>query len=86
MILLVAVAVWGALAMHAVAQEESIEAKWYVSAGLGTIGYEGDEELKDGFLGTIRLGYDYNEWWSLEGALAIAPKLEENFRFDVPSQ
>jgi outer membrane protein OmpA-like peptidoglycan-associated protein len=68
------------------AQEQSIEAKWYVSAGLGVIGYEGDEELKDGFLGTVRLGYDYSEWWSFEGALAIAPKLDENFRFDIPTQ
>ncbi len=71
---------------HGVAQEESIEAKWYVSAGLGSIGYEGDEELEDGFLGTIRLGYDYSEWWSFEGGFALAPKLEENFRFDIPTQ
>ena len=73
-------------AAASMAQEQSIEAKWYVSAGLGMIGYEGDEELKDGFLGTIRLGYDYSEWWTFEGSLAIAPKLDENFRFDVPTQ
>jgi outer membrane protein OmpA-like peptidoglycan-associated protein len=76
----------GAGSARLFAQEQSIEAKWYVSGGLGTIGYEGDEELKDGFLGTVRIGYDYNEWWSLEGSLAIAPKLKENFRFDVPTQ
>ncbi len=68
------------------AQEESTEAKWYVSAGLGTIGYEGDEELEDGFLGTLRLGYDYSEWWSFEGAFALAPKLDENMRYDIPTQ
>jgi len=69
-----------------VAQEQSIEAKWYVSGSLGTIDYEGDEELKDGFLGTVRLGYDYSDWWTFEGALSIAPKLKENFRFDIPTQ
>jgi outer membrane protein OmpA-like peptidoglycan-associated protein len=26
------------------------------------------------------LGYDYGEWWSFEGALGIAPNLDENFR------
>ncbi len=68
------------------AQEVPIEARWYVSAGLGAIGYEGDEELKDGFLGTVRLGYEYSEWWSFEGGLSIAPQLKENFRFDQPTQ
>lgn len=67
-------------------QEVPIEAKWYVSAGLGALTYEGDEELKSGFLGTIRLGYEYSEWWSFEGGLAIAPRLKENFRFDQPTQ
>lgn len=67
-------------------QEVPIEAKWYVSAGLGALSYEGDEELKDGLLGTIRLGYEYSEWWSFEGGLSIAPQLDENFRFDQPTQ
>jgi outer membrane protein OmpA-like peptidoglycan-associated protein len=67
-------------------QEVPIEAKWYVSAGLGALSYEGDEELKDGFLGTLRLGYEYNEWWSFEAGVAIAPYLEETFRFDQPTQ
>jgi OOP family OmpA-OmpF porin len=62
------------------AQEQAIDAKWYASAGLGIIGYEGDEELEDGFMLSLRLGYDFNEWWSLEGSLGIAPGLDENFR------
>jgi outer membrane protein OmpA-like peptidoglycan-associated protein len=65
------------------AQEQSIDAKWYGSVGIGMIGFEGDEELKDGWLGTIRLGYDYSEWWTFEGGLAIAPVLDENFRVDI---
>ena len=67
-------------------QEVPIEAKWYVSAGLGALSYEGDEELDDGLLGTLRLGYEYSEWWSFEGGLSIAPQLDENFRFDQPTQ
>ncbi len=65
--------------------ELPIDARWYVSAGLGAVTYEGDEELKNGFLGTVRLGYEYNEWWSFEGGLSIAPRLKENFRFDIPT-
>jgi outer membrane protein OmpA-like peptidoglycan-associated protein/opacity protein-like surface antigen len=68
------------------AQEEAIEAKWYTSVGLGMIQYEGDEELEDGFLGTVRIGYDFNEWWAIEAALAVAPHLKESHRFDVPTQ
>lgn len=68
------------------AQELPIEARWYVSAGLGTIGYEGDEELEDGLLGTFRLGYEYSEWWSFEGSLSVAPQLKENFRYDWPTE
>ena len=66
--------------------ETGHEALWYVSASLGQIQYEGDEQLEDGLLTTFRLGYDYSEAWSFEGGLAIAPELDENFRFDVPTQ
>lgn len=74
----------GAAAVQA--QEVPIEARWYVGAGLGAIGYEGDEELRDGLLGTVRLGYEHSEWWSFEGGLSIAPNLKENHRFDQPTQ
>ncbi|MDP6524726.1 MAG: OmpA family protein [Kiritimatiellia bacterium] len=60
--------------------EEGIEARWYVSPGLGAMQYEGDEEVEDGLLLTARIGYDYSEWWSFEGGFFIAPKLDENFR------
>jgi len=72
-------------APHLRAQEQPVEALWYVSAGLGLIQFEGDEELEDGYLITARLGYDYSEWWSFEGAFSWAPKLEENMRYDVPT-
>jgi len=53
-------------------------AKWYVSAGVGQINFEGDEEVEDGFLLIGRLGYDYNEWWTFEAGLELAPYLDEN--------
>ena len=61
-------------------RELGLESKWYVSPFIGQLNYEGDEEVKDGFLFGARLGYDYSEWWSIEGGLYIAPKLDENFR------
>jgi len=64
----------------ATAQEEkSIVAEWYASGGLGMIQFEGDEEVEDGFVLTGRLGYEWNEWWTLEGMAYLAPKLDENF-------
>ena len=65
---------------HAGAQETAIDSRWYISLGLGVIDFEGDEPVKDDFMGTLRLGYDYNDWWSFEGSLGICPKLDENFR------
>jgi OOP family OmpA-OmpF porin len=61
------------------AEETSLESHWYFAPGAGVIQYEGDEEVKDGFFLTARLGYDYNEWWSLEGVFTLAPSLDENF-------
>lgn len=55
------------------------EAPWYVSAGLGLMDYEGDEDVDDGVLGVVRLGYDYNTWWTIEGVFSLAPYLDENF-------
>lgn len=59
--------------------EPSSDEKWYMSAGLGLYDFEGDEEVKDGFLLSGRVGYDWSEWWSVEGVLALVPVLDENF-------
>jgi outer membrane protein OmpA-like peptidoglycan-associated protein len=64
------------------AAEEPDETKWYMSAGLGMMDFEGDEEVKDGAIGTVRVGFDRTEWWSLEGGLLIAPLLRENTEID----
>ena len=57
--------------------EKSDFGRWYLSPGVGLVKFEGDEALKDGMYLTIRLGYDYNEFWSFEGSFVYAPKLNE---------
>lgn len=64
----------------AMAQEEDFvetgnEAPWYGSVSLGYKDFEGDEEVRDGVLGELRLGYDVNDRWGLEGVLDLAPYL-----------
>ncbi len=58
--------------------EPTDEVKWYFSAGLGILDFEGDEEVEDGTGLMLHLGYDYNEWWTIEAGLAIMPTLNEN--------
>lgn len=70
----------------ALSEEVPIEARWYASGGLGALMFEGDEELENGVMAALRFGYDYSEWWSFEASFAFAPSLDENFRFDVPTQ
>ena len=73
-------AVSGAQGME---DEVPIESRWYFSPGLGVIIFEGDEELKDGFQGTFRVGYEHTQWWSYEAGITLAPYLRENTRRDA---
>jgi len=54
------------------------EGAWYVSCGAGALMYEGDEEVEDGAVAALRLGYFRGETWGFEGALHIAPELSES--------
>ena len=54
--------------------------RWYVSPGVGWWNLEGDEPLKDAFYLTLRIGYDWSEWWSFEGSVVVAPKMDENLK------
>ncbi len=67
-------------------QEEAVageaHAPWYVSLNGGIIHYEGDEAVKDGFAGSLRLGYDYSPRWSFEGVATYIPKLDRNEVYD----
>ena len=52
--------------------------RWYVSPAIGFWNFEGDEPLEDGFYGSLRVGYDYSEWWMFEVNAIFAPSLDEN--------
>jgi len=59
------------------AQEQAEESLWYFCPAIGWLDFEGDEAVKDGVLLHGRLGYDYNEWWTFEGEISLAPYLKE---------
>lgn len=78
MALAVASTVSGSFAQEkAEALENPDFGRWYISPGIGGTKFEGDYPLEDGMLFTMRLGYDYSEWWTLEGSLLVAPSLDE---------
>ncbi len=52
------------------------EAPWYWGAGIGYIHYEGNELVNPGGYLALRLGYDFNKWFSLEGGLDWMPVLD----------
>lgn len=58
--------------------EPSNEAKWYMSAGIGALDFQGDENVEDGLGLSFHVGYDYNEWWTLDAGMVILPTLKEN--------
>lgn len=62
------------------APEYGVEAKWFLCPMVGMLDFEGDEEVDDSFLFGVRLGYDYSEWWTVEGEVNYSPKLKERFR------
>lgn len=61
------------------AEEAEDFARWYFAPSAGILNFEGDQPLSDGFYINPRIGYDINEWWSIEGGMVFAPKLDENF-------
>lgn len=73
-----AAAAVSAMAFASSAEEAEDFSRWYLSPAIGYLNFEGDQPLEDGFYGTLRLGYDINEWWSGEVGLLYAPKLDEN--------
>ncbi|MFO1491334.1 MAG: outer membrane beta-barrel protein [Kiritimatiellia bacterium] len=46
------------------------------SLSLGQTNYEGDETVKDGMFIGLRLGYNLNPYWEVEGNLEYSPKLD----------
>jgi outer membrane protein OmpA-like peptidoglycan-associated protein len=75
----------GLTAGNAPAQEKGNEHPWNVSAGEGVVAFEGDFVTKDGFITVGRLGYDLNEWFTLEGSVVLAPDLKgQNYYHQLP--
>jgi len=59
----------------AAAGETGDEWPWYVAPSLGFIDFEGNEEFYDSVVGSVVVGYDFNEMWSFEAGLNLAPAL-----------
>ena len=60
------------------AQEPEDFGRWYISPGIGWWNLEGDEPLEDSMYVTLRIGYDWSEWWTVEASAIFAPKMNEN--------
>jgi len=58
------------------AEEKGNEHPWNVSVSAGRIEMEGDFPTKDGYIGSLKFGYDYSDWWTFEGGLFVAPALQ----------
>ena len=51
---------------------------WNVGIGGGYIKYEGDEAIKQGGFGLLRIGYDYTPSWTFRGEISYFPELKAN--------
>lgn len=72
----VAMGMIASVATARAAVEESNAHPWNVTVSAGRIDMEGDFATKDGFISTLRLGYDYSDWWTFEGGIFVAPVLK----------
>ncbi len=59
-------------------EKEKDSYPWHLGFSVGMSHFEGDEELKGGPYGALRLGYDLSERWTLEGIMYGAPRLPGN--------
>ncbi len=66
----------------AAVQEKGNEHPLNMSVSIGRIDFEGDFPTDDGFIGTVRLGYDYSRWWTFEAGLLLCPYLEGSSYID----
>ncbi|MEI6165843.1 MAG: OmpA family protein [bacterium] len=75
--LMVAGLATGVMTTHsAKAQEKGDRHPWSISVMPGFMDMEGDFPTKDGFIGSVKLGYELNDWWSFEGGAFLAPSLD----------
>ncbi|HMP73125.1 MAG TPA: OmpA family protein [Kiritimatiellia bacterium] len=52
------------------------DAPWYFGVGLSYLEIEGDKPVDDSFGLGLRLGYDFNKFFSLEGGLDLYPSVD----------
>jgi len=52
-----------------------------MSVGAGYLDMEGDFPTKDAVIGSVKLGYDLNDWWTLEGGLFLAPVMRAQYYY-----
>jgi len=50
-----------------------------LTVGGGYLDMEGDFPTKDAVFGKVNLGYDFNDWWTIEGGLFIAPVMKAQY-------
>lgn len=87
--IMVAVMCVAALSAGARAEEDLFSrAPWSGGVGLGYATFEGDEEVRNGLYGALRLGYDFNPHWTVEADLNLAPLLRKRTfidgRYEIP--
>ena len=78
----------GALALVSLAagaaEDLFARAPWTVTLEADWLKLEGDCEAKPGFGVAGKVGYDFNAWWTLEGALSWFPSLPARDNIDDP--
>ena len=52
--------------------------RWYVSPGVGMMFFEGNQCVDEGLNMVLRLGYDLDEHWGVEGGVSWAPNITRN--------
>lgn len=68
-------------AIPAQAQETGDRHPWNISVMPGYLDMEGDFATKDGFIGSVKLGYELNDWWSFEAGVFLAPTLDAQYEW-----
>lgn len=59
------------------ALEQGDEHPWNLSFEVGRLDMEGDQVVGDGFIGSVKLGYDYSALWTtFETVFSVAPQLK----------
>ncbi len=61
------------------AEEKGDRHPFSISVMPGFLDLEGDFATKDGFIGSVKLGYELNDWWSFEGGVFLAPTLDAQY-------